>query len=103
MKSLNLLATICLIFATACNTNKETMPTPPVAKKIPTSLEKHGDIRVDNYYWLNDRENPEVIDYLNQENEYYDSITKHTKNFQNNLFEEMKSRIKEDDTSVPYF
>ncbi len=103
MKSLNLLATICLIFVTACNTNKETMPTPPVAKKIPTSLEKHGDIRVDNYYWLNDRENPEVIDYLNQENEYYDSITKHTKNFQNNLFEEMKSRIKEDDTSVPYF
>ena len=103
MKSLNLLAAICLIFATACNSNKETMPTPPVAKKIPTSLEKHGDIRVDNYYWLNDRENPDVIDYLNQENDYYNSITKHTKDFQNNLFEEMKSRIKEDDTSVPYF
>ncbi len=103
MKSINLLAAICLIFATACNSNKETMPTPPVAKKIPTNLEKHGDVRVDNYYWLNDRENPEVIDYLNQENDYYDEVTKHTKDFQNNLFEEMKSRIKEDDTSVPYF
>ena len=43
MKSINLLAAICLIFATACNSNKETMPTPPVAKKIPTNLEKHGD------------------------------------------------------------
>ena len=103
MKSINLLAAICLIFATACNSNKETMPRPPVAKKIPTNLEKHGDVRVDNYYWLNDRENPEVIDYLNQENDYYDEVTKHTKDFQNNLFEEMKSRIKEDDTSVPYF
>jgi len=103
MKSINLLAAICLIFATACNSNKETMQRPPVAKKIPTNLEKHGDVRVDNYYWLNDRENPEVIDYLNQENDYYDEVTKHTKDFQNNLFEEMKSRIKEDDTSVPYF
>ncbi|MDA0356007.1 MAG: S9 family peptidase [Bacteroidetes bacterium] len=103
MKSINLLAAICLIFATACNSNKETMPRPPVAKKIPTNLEKHGDVRVDNYYWLNDRENPEVIDYLNQENDYYDEVTKHTKDFQNNLFEEIKSRIKEDDTSVPYF
>ena len=103
MKSINLLAAICLIFATACNSNKETMPTPPVAKKIPTNLEKHGDVRVDNYYWLNDRENPEVIEYLNQENDYYDEVTKHTKDFQNNLFEEMKSSIKEDDSSVPYF
>ena len=103
MKSINLLAAICLIFATACNSNKETMQRPPVAKKIPTNLEKHGDVRVDNYYWLNDRENPEVIDYLNQENDFYDEVTKHTKDFQNNLFEEMKSRIKEDDTSVPYF
>ena len=103
MKSINLLAAICLIFATACNSNKETMPRPLVAKKIPTNLEKHGDVRVDNYYWLNDRENPEVIEYLNQENDYYDEVTKHTKDFQNNLFEEMKSRIKEDDSSVPYF
>lgn len=75
----------------------------PIAKIIPKELEKFGDIRVDNYYWLNDRENPEVIDYLNQENQYYQAKTAHTKDFQEELFEEMKSRIKEDDTSVPYF
>ena len=79
------------------------MPTPPVAKKVPTELEKHGDVRVDDYYWLNDPENPEVIDYLNRENDYNDKLTAHTKDFQNSLFEEMKSRIKEDDSSVPYF
>ncbi|TGD59761.1 S9 family peptidase [Flavobacterium humi] len=75
---------------------------PPVAKIIPHTLEKHNDIRIDNYYWLNDRENPEVIDYLNKENDYYNEMTSHTKDFQKSLFEEMKSRIKEDDQSVPY-
>ena len=75
---------------------------PPVAKIIPKSLEKHGHVRIDNYYWLNERENPEVIDYLNKENEYYQKETAHTKKFQEELFAEMKGRIKEDDTSVPY-
>jgi oligopeptidase B len=75
---------------------------PPQAKIIPTKLEKFDDIRIDNYFWLNDRENPEVIDYLNKENEYYQVMTAHTHNFQKELFEEMKSRIKEDDQSVPY-
>ena len=75
---------------------------PPQAKIIPTKLEKFDDIRIDNYFWLNDRENPEVIDYLNKENEYYQAMTAHTHNFQKELFEEMKSRIKEDDQSVPY-
>ncbi|MEM0542692.1 S9 family peptidase [Flavobacterium sp. j3] len=75
----------------------------PVAKKIPHQLEMHGHIRTDNYYWLNNRENPEVIEYLTQENEYYQKSTAHTKDFQKELFEEMKSRIKEDDESVPYF
>ncbi|HQK40936.1 MAG TPA: prolyl oligopeptidase family serine peptidase, partial [Flavobacterium alvei] len=75
---------------------------PPIAKIIPKKLEKFGDVRIDNYYWLNDRENPEVIDYLNKENAYYKKMTAHTKAFQKELFEEMKSRIKEDDESVPY-
>jgi oligopeptidase B len=75
---------------------------PPVAKVIPTLLEKFGDVRVDNYFWLKDRENPEVIDYLNKENEYYQKMTAHTQEFQKDLFEEMKARIKEDDESVPY-
>lgn len=75
---------------------------PPIAKIIPTQLEKFDDIRTDNYYWLKDRENPEVIDYLNKENDYYQKMTAHTQQFQNELFEEMKARIKEDDESVPY-
>jgi oligopeptidase B len=76
---------------------------PPVAKIIPTELEKFGDVRVDNYFWLKDRENPEVIDYLHKENNYYQKMTAHTQEFQKELFEEMKARIKEDDESVPYF
>ena len=75
---------------------------PPLAKIIPTTLEKFDDVRTDNYFWLNDRENPEVIDYLNKENQYYQEMTAHTKAFQKELFEEMKARIKEDDQSVPY-
>ncbi|MEY4433027.1 MAG: Protease 2, partial [Bacteroidota bacterium] len=74
----------------------------PKAKILPKKLKKHNEIRIDNYFWLNDRENPEVIDYLNQENAYYESMTAHTKDFQKELFEEMKGRIKEDDQSVPY-
>ena len=75
---------------------------PPSAKKIAKRLEKHGDVRLDEYYWLNDRENPEVIDYLHQEKAYYEELTAHTKTFQEELFKEMKGRIKEDDSSVPY-
>ncbi len=76
---------------------------PPNATVIPHNMEKHGHVRTDDYYWLNQRENPEVIDYLNKENEYYQQSTVHTKDFQKDLFEEMKARIKEDDESVPYF
>ena len=74
----------------------------PKAKILPKKLKKHNEIRIDNYFWLNDRENSEVIDYLNQENAYYEAMTAHTKDFQKELFEEMKGRIKEDDQSVPY-
>lgn len=107
MKNNLFFVAICLIFATSCKKNKESKMTqniaPPMAKVKDTVLEKHGDKRIDPYYWLNDRENPEVIDYLTKENEYYEKITAHTKAFQKDLFEEMKSRIKEDDESVPYF
>ncbi len=75
----------------------------PKAKEIPKSLKKHKETRIDNYFWLNDRENPEVIDYLNKENDYYQKMTAHTKDLQGSLYEEMKARIKEDDSSVPYF
>jgi len=97
---------LTLIFAFACkkevSMEKVNKITPPVADKKPKTLEKHGDVRVDNYYWLNEKENEEVIDYLERENDYYNKVTAPTKDFQADLFEEMKSRIKEDDTSVPY-
>ena len=97
---------LSVIFAISCKQEKskplEKLPEQPIADKIPVTLEKHGDIRVDNYFWLNDRENDEVIDYLERENDYNDKVTAHTKDFQKALFEEMKSRIKEDDASVPY-
>lgn len=75
---------------------------PPKAKKIPKELIIHNDVRIDNYYWLNDKENKEVLAYLEAENNYYDAITANTKDFQEELFQEMKGRIKEDDSSVPY-
>jgi len=106
MKKTAHLLLVSLIFATSCKDKNETMDAsiqPPVAKIVPHTLEKHGQVRTDNYYWLNDREDQEVIDYLNQENEYYQKMTAHTKELQENLFTETKSRIKEDDSSVPYF
>lgn len=85
----------------------------PVAEKQPTTLEKHGDIRTDDYFWMRltdaqknteakDEQTQKVYDYLNAENAYYDEMTKETKEFQEELFQEMKGRIKEDDESVPY-
>ena len=76
--------------------------TPPIADKRPINLKKHGDIRVDNYFWMKERDHPDVMAYLERENEYYDKMTAHTLDFQKDLFEEMKGRIKEDDASVPY-
>ncbi|QXP74777.1 S9 family peptidase [Tenacibaculum sp. AHE15PA] len=85
----------------------------PVAEKQATTLEKHGDIRTDDYFWMRltdaqknadvkDEQTQKVYDYLNAENAYYEERTKETKEFQEQLFEEMKGRIKEDDESVPY-
>jgi oligopeptidase B len=106
MKKMLLIRTLCVIFAmTIYKSNAQEMTekiTAPVATIKPHKLKKHNDVRIDNYYWLKDRENPEVINYLNQENEYYNKMTAHTKGFQKDLYEEMKARIKEDDESVPY-
>ena len=75
---------------------------PPKAKKVLKTLNAHDDERHDDYFWLNDKENEDVIDYLNAENDYFDTVTSKYKTFENSLFEEMKARIKEDDQSVPY-
>jgi oligopeptidase B len=74
----------------------------PKAAIKPKTLTTNGQTRTDNYYWLNDRENKEVIDYLTAENTYLDQVLGSTKAFQDKLFAEMKGRIKQQDESVPY-
>lgn len=74
----------------------------PVAKKISYQHKKHGDLREDPYYWMRDRENPEVIAYLEAENTYKEAKMSHLKDFQDKLYEEMVGRLKKDDSSVPY-
>ena len=75
----------------------------PKAKKTEKILEMHGDRRVDPYFWMNERENPEVTEYLLAENAYTDFVMKDTQMLQEELFEEMKARYKKDDESIPYF
>jgi len=78
------------------------MPKPPVAKILPHRLEQHGDARVDNYYWLHERDNPDAISYLKAENEYADAMLAPQNALKEKLFSEMKARVKETDSSVPY-
>ena len=86
---------------------------PPNASTKPHELAMHGDTRIDNYYWMRltdeqknakalDSQTQEVVDYISQENKYTQSSLSHTKKLQNTIFEEMVSRIKKDDESVPY-
>ncbi len=77
-------------------------PEPPKAKLLPKKLSMHGHERTDNYYWLNDRENEDVIAYLKAENEYTEQVMAHTSQLQEELYQELKGRIKEKDESVPY-
>ena len=100
MKAHSLISIFILLIFSRC-TDMNTLP--PKADKQDKILEIHGDARVDPYYWLNERENPNVISYLEEENNYSKSILKSTEKFQGKLFDEMKGRIKEDDSSVPYF
>ncbi len=74
----------------------------PIAEKIEKELSIHGDTRIDEYYWLNQRDNKKVINYLNDENSYRDEFMKDYKSLEEDIFLEIKSRIKEDDSSVPY-
>ena len=73
-----------------------------MVKKIPTRLETHGHVRVDDYYWLRQRDNPDVIRYLTEENDFAAKTMAHTQEFEKKLFEEIKGRIKQSDLSVPY-
>src|SRR5262245_49782504 len=74
----------------------------PRAAKQPVRLEKHGHVRIDDYFWLRERDNPEVIDYLKAENDYVERALAPVASLREQLFEEMKSRIKEDYETTPY-
>jgi len=88
------------VLVTACKTDVNMNA--PRAEKKAKELTIHGDTRVDNYYWLNERENPEVISYLEAENAYREEVMADTKGFQEDLYNEMIGRIKQQDESVPY-
>jgi len=108
MNKVNLIQMLIFVaLFSACKNNVpmnfDTNIQPPDAEKNPFQLKSHEDIRIDPYYWMRERENPEVIDYLERENDYYKKMTQDTESFRKDLFEELKSRIKEDDNSVPYF
>ena len=106
MKNLSLTIGVALLLAScqkeqkAVQMNPDVIKAPMVAIK-PHPMMLHGDTRQDNYYWLNDPKNPEVIKYLNEENAYVDAVMAPTKALQDKLFNEMKGRVKEKDESVP--
>ncbi|MFZ5517259.1 MAG: S9 family peptidase [Candidatus Zhuqueibacterota bacterium] len=83
-------------------TQKTATVTPPVAEQIAKELTIHNDTRIDNYFWLRERENPKVIEYLTAENTYLESMMAHTEKLQQKLFNEIVGRIKQTDMSVPY-
>ena len=93
---------LVLIIFGACQEKMNEKNLPPICEKQEKLLSIHNHNRIDNYYWLNDRENSKVIDYLNQENDYTSNQMKDTEGFQKNLFNELKNRIKQEDESVPY-
>ncbi|MDX1393790.1 MAG: S9 family peptidase [Gemmatimonadota bacterium] len=76
---------------------------PPVATVVPHEIQTHGHLRVDDYYWLNDRDDPDVIAYLEAENDYTDAMMAHTADLRRELFDEIKGRIEQTDLSVPVF
>jgi oligopeptidase B len=88
-----------MILFSACSSET---PDYPAATKRPVELERHGHVRIDDYFWLNQRDDPEVLQYLEAENDYADSKLDATAGLRARLVEEMKSRIKEDESSAPY-
>ena len=86
----------------SCQSSEDLLE-PPIANIVPKTFEEHGSTRVDNYYWLNERDSPEVIAYLEAENGFAEAATAHTTDLQQTLVKEFTERIKQTDESVPYF
>jgi oligopeptidase B len=98
----SLWAFAALLLMSATLLAQEAPPQPPIAKQVPKTTKIHGYTEVDNYFWLREKENPEVIAYLKQENAYADALMQSTQGFQAALYKEMLARIKETDVEVPY-
>jgi oligopeptidase B len=106
----NILILLLAVPITAYNQSSTTMKVfqwpggvqAPTTEKEPKEFMAHGDKRIDDYYWLNQRENPKVLNYLKAENAYLDTMMGGTKELREKLFVEMKARIKEKDESLPY-
>ncbi|MGA2000618.1 MAG: S9 family peptidase [Terriglobales bacterium] len=94
--------TASLTSTPAVAADKTDNPKPPVAKIIPKDVTVHGDPRIDNYFWLRDKQNPDVAAYLNAENAYTDAVMHGTEAFQDSLYKEMLGHIKQTDVQVPY-
>ena len=96
--SVLVVAVVCGAIMISCSPRT---PVAPMAEKVPHQLEIHGDVRVDDYYWLRERTNPEVLAYLEAENAYTSSMMAATETFQEELFQELKNRIDPDESTVP--
>jgi len=99
--SIIIVVALLILNVASCKQDNK-MTKPPIAKKRPKVFNEHGNSRTDNYYWLNQRENEEVIDYLKAENNYTKEVLKETEKLQQTIFDEIVGRIKKDDESVPY-
>ena len=93
---------IIFSFSISMAQTDKNMPKAPVAKKIPKEEITNGDKRIDDYFWLREKKNPEVMKYLEAENAYADAFMKPTEALQQTLYKEMVSHIKETDVNVPY-
>lgn len=111
MKSIRLVLGVAVMaaLATSCfrsskapmRPGEEQYPAPPVVAALPDTFTEFGQVRIDPYFWLKEKGNPEVIAYLESENRYCDTVMAHTRSLQDTLFQELKLRIKEEDTTVP--
>jgi oligopeptidase B len=98
---MKVMAMVCMVVTGVAYAAADVLK-PPAAKKVPKSVTMFGDTRVDNYGWIRDKSNPEVIAYLNSENDYANAMMKTTEPLQKKLYEEMLSHIKQTDVNVPY-
>ncbi len=108
MKHVTFLAVLLVFLVTACNPQKENkilkqsdFPTPPVAEVKPDTFVEFSHQRIDNYYWMRDKTDPKVVEYLHAENAYTDTVMASTKDLQEAIYNEILGRMKEDDESYP--